>query len=307
MRRLTSRSRHWRDIAAFWPVNVSRLPPQRSRPQQLENIDQNAGLRQPMFHRTRARAKLTMHGRLKTEFGVDVAWNIFRDFFGGLPSRGGKRWIKVRVDLAVAGTAIEISHSRISHPCVGSRLATRIRNELFQCISNEQVIGSASLFVLDFHRWRLRHNLEDEEDNEIRLRAWDYRARRGVPREQLGRLGGGQGNSIVSRLRGSFQVAAQLAGTTTAGASNPRRPGDAGDSLGSLEMPQRAVCSKDIRRNVGNRAAVRPENTASWRTRSSVPPCRRRPCQRTVADALGNACQRQRHPAAIEEPYPETA
>ena len=60
-------------------------------------------------------------------------------------------------------------------------------------------------------------------------------------------------------------------------------------------------------RSVGDRATVRAENTASWRTRSTVRPCRRRPGQRTVADAPGNACQRQRHLAAIEEPCQETA
>ena len=104
--------------------------------------------------------------------------------------------------------------------------------------------GSASLFVLDFPCWQLRHNLEDEEDNEIGLRAWAYRARRGVPREQLGRLSGGQGNSIVSRLRGSFQVAAQLAGTTAAGASNPGRPGDAGDSRSGRWKCRNEQCAR---------------------------------------------------------------
>jgi hypothetical protein len=37
----------------------------------------------------------------------------------------------------------------------------------------------------------LRHYLEDDEDNEIGLRARDYRARRGVPWEPLGGIGGG--------------------------------------------------------------------------------------------------------------------
>jgi len=37
----------------------------------------------------------------------------------------------------------------------------------------------------------LRHYLEDDEDNEIGLRARDYRARRGVPWEPLGSIGGG--------------------------------------------------------------------------------------------------------------------
>src|SRR5271166_9212 len=32
-----------------------------------------------------------------------------------------------------------------------------------------------------------RHNLEDDEDNESGLRAWDYRAMRHVPWEPLGR------------------------------------------------------------------------------------------------------------------------
>src|SRR5277367_5881974 len=64
---------------------------------------------------------------------------------------------------------------------------------------------------------------------------------------------------------------------------------------------------KDIRRSVGDRSAVRAENTASWGTRSTVRPCRRRPCQRTVADAPGNAYQRQRHLTATEEPCQETA
>jgi len=39
--------------------------------------------------------------------------------------------------------------------------------------------------------WLLRHNLEDDEDNEIGIWSRDYRARRCVPWEPLGRLSGG--------------------------------------------------------------------------------------------------------------------
>jgi len=157
-----------------------------------------------------------------------------------------------------------------------------------EIVSRPDIVGqwglrhfSCSIFL----GWLLRHNLEDDEDNEIGLRARDFRARRGVPWEPLGRISGGKGESIVSGLRGSFRVAAQLADATASGASNSGGSYDAGDSLWPLEMSQRAVCSKDIRRNVGDRAAVRPENTASCRTRSTVRPFRRRPGQRTVADA----------------------
>ena len=97
-----------------------------------------------------------------------------------------------------------------------------------------------------------------------------------------------------------------MADATAAGASNSGGSCDAGDSLWPLEMSKRAVCSKDIRRNDGNCVAVCPENTASWRARSTVRPFRSRPGQRTVGDAPGHACQRQRRPAAIEEPCSET-
>ena len=45
------------------------------------------------------------------------------------------------------------------------------------------------------------------------------------------------------------------------------------------------------------------KNTASWRTRSAIRPCRRRPGQRTVADAPGNVCQRQRHLALSDQSF----
>ena len=42
-----------------------------------------------------------------------------------------------------------------------------------------------------FLGWLFRHNLEDDEDNEVGVRARDYRAMRRVPWEPLGRIRGG--------------------------------------------------------------------------------------------------------------------
>ena len=62
-----------------------------------------------------------------------------------------------------------------------------------------------------FPGWLLRHYLEDGEDNEIGLRVRDYRARRSVPREPLGRICGGVRE--VDRVR----AAEKLLGRGTVG------------------------------------------------------------------------------------------
>jgi hypothetical protein len=74
------------------------------------------------------------------------------------------------------------------HMVVGWHLIVRMRAFWSgQALNRGLRHFSCSIFV----GWVLRHCLEDDEDNEIGLRARDYRARRGVPRGPLGRIGGG--------------------------------------------------------------------------------------------------------------------
>ena len=51
-------------------------------------------------------------------------------------------------------------------------------------------LGSASLFMLDFPWLAASAYQGDDEDNEIGLWAWDYRAKRGVAGQPLGRIRG---------------------------------------------------------------------------------------------------------------------
>jgi hypothetical protein len=74
-------------------------------------------------------------------------------------------------------------------------------------VSGAILAGLRHFSCLIFVGGLLRHYLGDDEDNEIGFRTRDCRARRGVPWEPLGGIGGGKGKPLVSGLRRSFRIA----------------------------------------------------------------------------------------------------